>query len=307
MFDIEQNGRLKKLHIIHIKVVWRLEDVEGCLSIPLMKWVGKQNTQPFTSQIATSRQSIPHRGESRPEGVTEAKRTDEERQTGSLSRRSSQRHIWSLSYLRQVPRRRIKTSRASLLFNYSITQMETVITWKWCASATAAWCDLFFFCLSFFPFACGFQAAVEFGANWRQVWVVLECARKWVRRTHCRECRHHLATCQDSGRRRSAGRKKNAKTGSSTSGACVMCCHHPQHAADVSLPLWILVCCRLCLMRLHPSRQVTFHGTFILICNLDPNRLMKDPIGLCRKRQWFVKSKLKLDHSTALVHPPFWF
>lgn len=66
------------------------------------------------------------------------------------SRRSSQRHIWSLSYLRQVPRRRIKTSRASLLFNYSITQMETVITWKWCASATAARCVFSFFIFYFF-------------------------------------------------------------------------------------------------------------------------------------------------------------
>lgn len=219
------------MHIIYIRVVWQLEDVKGCLSITLMKWVEKLNTQPFTSQVATSRQSILHRGESRPEGVTEAKHSDVERQAGGSSRQSSQRHIWSLSYLRQVPRRRIKTSRASLLFNYSITQMETVITWKWCASAAAAWCDLFFF-------GCGSQAAVEFGANWRQVWVVLECARKWVRRIHCRECRHHLATCQDSGRRRRAGRKKRkVATDSSTSAACVMCCHHPQRGAGVSLPL----------------------------------------------------------------------
>lgn len=139
------------MHIIYIKVVWRLQDVEGCLSITLMKWVEKLNTQPFTSRVPTLWQSILHRSESRPEGVTEAKRSDEERQTGGSSRRSSQRHIWSLSYLRQVPRRRIKTSRASLLFNYSITQMETVITWKWCASATAdcrpVWSFFFFFCL----------------------------------------------------------------------------------------------------------------------------------------------------------------
>lgn len=44
------------------------------------------NTQPFASQVATSRLSILHSGESRPEGVTEAKRSDEElSQTGGSS------------------------------------------------------------------------------------------------------------------------------------------------------------------------------------------------------------------------------
>lgn len=83
-------------------------------------------------------------------GSDGGKTTDGERQTDGSSRRSSQRHIWSLSYLRQVPCRRIKTLRASLLFNYSITQMETVITWKWCGGAMATRCDFCFFLLFFF-------------------------------------------------------------------------------------------------------------------------------------------------------------
>lgn len=54
--------------------------------------------------------------------------------TTSSPQRTSLQHIWSLSIVHQVSslvaHRRIKTTRSSLLFNYSITQKETVITWN---------------------------------------------------------------------------------------------------------------------------------------------------------------------------------
>lgn len=54
--------------------------------------------------------------------------------TTSSPQRTSLQHIWSLSIAHQVSslvaHRRIKTTRSSLLFNYSITQKETVITWN---------------------------------------------------------------------------------------------------------------------------------------------------------------------------------
>lgn len=208
----------------------------GCLSITLMKRVQSLNTQPFASQVATSHLSILRGGESRPEGVTEAKRSDEElRQTGGSSRRSSQRHIWSLSYVRQVPRRRIKTLRASLLFNYSITQMETVITWKWCASAAAPSVIFFFSFFFFFPVALRRLRSLEL--------IDGRCESCWD--AHVRGCDVYTVEMQASfshmSRRRQTaacgGEKKIVKAGSSTSGARVMCCHCPQRGAGVSLPL----------------------------------------------------------------------
>lgn len=82
----------------------------------------------------TSRSSILRFYEFRTGEVTAAEQLRSAVGQQALPQRTSLQHIWSLSIVHQVSflvaHRRIKTTRSSLLFNYSITQKETVITWN---------------------------------------------------------------------------------------------------------------------------------------------------------------------------------
>lgn len=105
---------------------------------------------------------------------------------------------------------------------------------------------------------------------------------KWVRCIHCRECSHYLATCQFGGRRWHAGKKKK-KTGSSTSGTSVMCSRHSQQGARVSL-LCQFCSHQTCFWRVITSFLLSFHSSFLSMCNKDPMGVMGDPhchVGSC--------------------------
>ena len=149
--------------------------------------------------------------------------------TTSSPWRTSSRHIWSLSHIHQVPfwvpGRSEKNARRSSPFNYSITRMETVITWKPRTSPRRrrVWSALRWW---------------RVGANWQQVQM---CFKSYI------HARADIPSTRGRAAQHSAARRKPEQTAASPNQIwhhlllVLMHCHQPQRGARFGFFLFVFL------------------------------------------------------------------